>query len=181
VNDLDRQVNKMRFEIEEQCLLLIARQQPTASDLRLIIASLNMIVDLERTGDQAKGVAKALKRLHNKPLEKLPSEIADMGHLVLAMLRQIKDAYANRHVALAQQVARQDDEVDKLYARAFTQLMFRLSSSSSLAEQTQDDYEVLRIAREFERFGDLITNVAERLVLIVTGSMEETNLEAEES
>jgi phosphate transport system protein len=131
-------------------------------------------------GDQAKGVAKALKRLHNKPLEKLPSEIADMGHLVLTMLRRIKDAYANRDVALAQQVARQDDEVDKLYARAFTQLMFRLSSSNSL-EQTQDDYEVLRIAREFERFGDLITNVAERLVFIVTGSMEETNLEAEQS
>ena len=85
VSDLDRQVNKMRFEIEEQCLLLIARQQPTASDLRLIIASLNMIVDLERMGDQAKGVAKALKRLHNKPLEKLPSEIADMGHLVLTI------------------------------------------------------------------------------------------------
>jgi phosphate transport system protein len=180
VSDLDRQVNKMRFEIEEQCLLLIARQQPTASDLRLIIASLNMIVDLERMGDLAKGVAKALKRLHNKPLEKLPSEIADMGHLVLTMLRRIKDAYANRDVALAQQVARQDDEVDKLYARAFTQLMFRLSSSNSL-EQTQDDYEVLRIAREFERFGDLITNVAERLVFIVTGSMEETNLEAEQS
>jgi phosphate transport system protein len=58
--------------------------------------------------------------------------------------------------------------------------MFRLSSSNSL-EQTQDDYEVLRIAREFERFGDLITNVAERLVFIVTGSMEETNLEAEQS
>ncbi|MCS6826302.1 MAG: phosphate transport system regulator PhoU, partial [Caldilinea sp.] len=60
VTDLDRQVNKMRFDIEERCIVLIATQQPAARDLRLIIASLNMIVDLERMGDQAKGVAKAL-------------------------------------------------------------------------------------------------------------------------
>ncbi len=180
VTDLDRQVNKMRFEIEEQCILLIAKQQPTARDLRLIIASLNMIVDLERMGDQAKGVAKALKRLHDRPLEKLPPEIGEMGHLVLTMLRQIKEAYANRDIHLAQQVAKQDDEVDKLYARAFTQIMYRLSSAASV-EQTEDNYEVLRVAREFERFGDLVTNVAERLIFIVTGSMEEVNIEPDEA
>ncbi|MFO7635317.1 MAG: phosphate signaling complex protein PhoU [Caldilinea sp.] len=180
VTDLDRQVNKMRFDIEEKCILLIAKQQPTARDLRLIIASLNMIVDLERMGDQAKGVAKALKRLHERPIEKLPSEIAEMGHMVLDMLRKIKDAYANRDIQLAQQIARQDDEVDKLYARAFTQVMYRLSSSASL-EQTEDNYEALRIAREFERFGDLITNVAERLIFIVTGSMEEVNIEPDQA
>ena len=159
---------------------MIAKQQPTARDLRLIIASLNMIVDLERMGDQAKGVAKALKRLHGRPIEKLPPEIGEMGHLVLAMLRQIKDAYANRDIHLAQQVAKQDDDVDKLYARAFTQIMYRLSSSGSV-EQTEDNYEVLRVAREFERFGDLITNVAERLIFIVTGSMEEVNIEPDEA
>ncbi|MFN3983075.1 MAG: phosphate signaling complex protein PhoU [Caldilinea sp.] len=180
VTDLDRQVNKLRFEIEEQCILLIAKQQPTARDLRLIIASLNMIVDLERMGDQAKGVAKALKRLHGRPIEKLPPEISEMGHMVLSMLRQIKEAYANRDIQLAQQVAKLDDEVDKLYARAFTQIMFRLSSAASL-EQTEDNYEVLRVAREFERFGDLITNVAERLIFIVTGSMEEVNIEPDEA
>lgn len=180
VTDLDRQVNKMRFEIEEQCIVLIAKQQPTARDLRLIIASLNMIVDLERMGDQTKGVAKALKRLHERPIEKLPSEIGEMGHMVLNMLRQIKEAYANRDIHLAQEVAKQDDEVDKLYARTFTQIMFRLSGSASV-EQTEDLYEVLRIAREFERFGDLITNVAERLIFLVTGSMEEVNVEPDEA
>lgn len=180
VTDLDRQVNKLRFEIEEQCIVLIAKQQPTARDLRLIIASLNMIVDLERMGDQAKGVAKALKRLHGRPVEKLPPEISEMGHMVLSMLRQIKEAYANRDIQLAQQVAKLDDEVDKLYARSFTQIMFRLSSAASL-EQTEDNYEVLRVAREFERFGDLITNVAERLIFLVTGSMEEANVEPDEA
>lgn len=178
VGDLDRQVNKMRFDIEERCIVLIATQQPAARDLRLIIAALNMIVDLERMGDQAKGVAKALKRLHGRPTGKLPAEIAEMGHIVLEMLRQLKVAYANRDVSLASQLARRDDEVDKLYARAFTQIMYRLAGAASL-EETEDIYEVLRVAREFERFGDLITNVAERLIFLVTGSMEEVNVETD--
>ncbi len=176
VSDLDRQVNKMRFEIEERCILLIAKQQPAARDLRLIIATLNMIVDLERMGDQAKGVAKALRRLHGRPRGTLPPEIAEMGRLVLEMLRSVKIAYANRDVALAQQIAQQDDEVDMLYARAFTQIMYQLAGSGS-PEEAENEYEVLRIAREFERFGDLVTNVAERLIFIVTGSMEEVNVE----
>ena len=176
VSELDRQVNKMRFEIEERCILLIAKQQPAARDLRLIIASLNMIVDLERMGDQAKGVAKALRHLHGRPRGTLPPEIAEMGRVVLDMLRTAKIAYANRDVALAQQVARQDDEVDKLYARAFNSIMYQLADSDS-PEEAENEYEVLRIAREFERFGDLVTNVAERLIFIVTGSMEEVNIE----
>lgn len=176
VTNLDRQVNKMRFEIEERCILLIAKQQPAARDLRLIIATLNMIVDLERMGDQAKGVSKALHRLHGRPRGTLPPEIAEMGREVLEMLRSVKTAYANRDINLAQQVARQDDEVDKLYARAFTQIMYQLAGSGS-PEEAENEYEVLRIAREFERFGDLVTNVAERLIFIVTGSMEEVNVE----
>jgi len=176
VGDLDRQVNKMRFEIEDRCILLIAKQQPAARDLRLIIASLNMIVDLERMGDQAKGVAKALRHLHGRPRGTLPPEIGAMGHMVLDMLRQIKEAYANRDVVQAQKVANMDDEVDKLYARAFTQIMYQLAGSGSLQE-AENEYEVLRVAREFERFGDLVTNLAERLIFLVTGSMDEVNIE----
>lgn len=176
VGDLDRQVNKMRFEIEDRCILLIAKQQPAARDLRLIIASLNMIVDLERMGDQAKGVAKALRHLHGRPRGTLPPEIGAMGHMVLDMLRQIKEAYANRDIVQAQKVAVMDDEVDKLYARAFTQIMYQLAGSGSLQE-AENEYEVLRVAREFERFGDLVTNLAERLIFLVTGNMDEVNIE----
>ncbi|HQY92447.1 phosphate signaling complex protein PhoU [Caldilinea sp.] len=176
VSDLDRQVNKMRFEIEERCILLIAKQQPAARDLRLIIASLNMIVDLERMGDQTKGVSKALHHLHGRPRGTVPPEIAEMGRMVLEMLRSVKVAYANRNIQLAQHIAAQDDEVDKLYARAFTQIMYQLAGCAS-PDEAKNEYEVLRIAREFERFGDLVTNVAERLIFIVTGSMEEINIE----
>ena len=174
VNDIDRQVNKTRFDIEERCLELIAMQQPAARDLRLIISVLNMIVDIERMGDQAKGVMKALQHMHTRPLVNRPPEIQQMGQLVLDMLRRSKEAYVQRDIKLAQEVGRTDDEVDKLYARAFTQVMYRMAGEQD-PQQIEAEYELLRIAREFERFGDLVTNVAERLIFLVTGSMAEIN------
>jgi phosphate transport system protein len=174
VNDIDRQVNKTRFDIEERCLELIAMQQPAARDLRLIIAVLNMIVDIERMGDQAKGVMKALQHMHLRPEVDRPEEIEQMGKLVLDMLRRAKEAYVQRDIKLAQAVGRSDDEVDKLYAKAFTQIMYHMAGSGS-PEQIESQYELLRIAREFERFGDLVTNIAERLIFLVTGSMTEIN------
>src|SRR5690606_13274839 len=106
----------------------------------------------------------------------LPPEIGAMGHMVLDMLRQIKEASANREIVQAQKVAAMDDEGDKLYARAFTQIMYQLAGSRSL-EAGETDYEVLRVPREFERFGDLVTNLADRLIFLVTGSMDEVNIE----
>lgn len=176
VSDIDRQVNKTRFEIEERCLELIAMQQPAARDLRLIISVLNMIVDLERMGDQAKGVMKALQHMHTRPLIDRPVEIEQMGQLVLDMLRRAKEAYVQRDVKLAQEVARSDDEVDKLYAKAFTQIMYHMAGAGN-PEQIEAQYELLRVAREFERFGDLVTNIAERLIFLVTGSMGEINID----
>ena len=174
VNDLDRQINRTRFEIEERCLELIAMQQPAARDLRLIIAALNMIVDLERMGDQAKGVMKALRHMHQRPQIERPSEIGQMGQMVLEMLRRSNEAYVQRDVQAARAVGRMDDEVDRLYAQAFTQIMYHMARAGN-PEQIEAEYELLRIAREFERFGDLVTNIAERLIFLVTGSMTEIN------
>jgi len=176
INDLDREINRTRFAIEEKCLELIAMQQPAARDLRLIVAAMNMIVDLERMGDQAKGVSKALHHMHMGSMEDRPPEIKEMGLLVLDMLRQAKQAYAERNLDLARLVAGSDDEVDKLYARAFTQIMYRMADATT-PEQVEAEYELVRIAREFERFGDLVTNIAERAVFLVTGSMDELNVD----
>jgi phosphate transport system protein len=176
VSDIDRQVNKTRFDIEERCVELIAMQQPAARDLRLIISALNMIVDIERMGDQAKGVMKALQRMHPASIKSRPAEILEMGQLVLAMLRRSKEAYIQRDIKMAREIALTDDEVDKLYARAFTEVMYRMAGASN-PEEVESEYELLRIAREFERFGDLVTNVAERLIFLVTGSMHELNID----
>lgn len=179
VSDLDREVNRVRFEIEEKCIELIATQQPVSRDLRLIVAAMNMIVDIERMGDQAKGIMKAVRHIHPKKLTQRPPEIREMGVRVQEMLLKTKQAYATRDIQLAHDVATSDDLVDKLYAQAFTQIMYRMTGTST-AEEAEAEYELLRVAREIERFGDLVTNVAERLIFIVTGSMAEVNVDRDE-
>lgn len=175
----DKSVNEKRFDVEEKCTTIISTQQPTARDLRAIIAVMNMIVDLERMGDQAKGIAKAVLRMEENPAPQQPVELKEMGKIVLSMLRQTMAAYANGDIALAQQVSYRDDEVDDLYAQLFSRIMIRMARSES-PDKCQSIYEYLRIARELERFGDLATNVAERAIYINTGMLQEINVDFEE-
>ena len=119
---------------------------------------------------------KALQHMHPSSINSRPAEILEMGQLVLEMLRRSKDAYIQRDTKLAQNVALMDNEVDKLYARAFTEIMYRMAGASN-PDEVESEYELLRIAREFERFGDLVTNVAERLIFLVTGTMQEINVD----
>ncbi|MBI3960639.1 MAG: phosphate signaling complex protein PhoU [Chloroflexi bacterium] len=174
VNEKDVVVNQTRFAIEEKCFALIVTQQPAARDLRAIITAMNMIVDLERMGDQAKGIAKVVRHLQQFPEQERPTGLEAMGQMVSQMIRQAMTAYAHDNVDLARLVATQDDEVDTLYARVFTDIMLRMAQVQE-SEQIEASYEILRSARELERFGDLATNVAERVIYLVTGSMSEIN------
>ena len=172
----DVAVNKARFDIEEKCFALIVTQQPAARDLRTITTAMNVIVDLERMGDQAKGIAKAISRLVATPIQPHPPELQQMGELVARMLDQVMVAYAHNNTDLARIIARQDDEVDALYARAFSHIMGQMAAAGS-AEKAEAAYELLRVARELERFGDLVTNVGERIIYLETGTLEEINVD----
>ncbi len=172
VVSLDKAVNSLRYTIEESCIELIVTQQPAARDLRSIIAVMNMIVDLERMGDQAKGVAKVIPHIVKYPSDLQLPEIKEMGLLVVSMLHQGITAYADGNIELAKTIAKQDDRVDGLYASIFTQIMKRMAEAKDL-EKVEATYEVLRVARELERFGDLATNVAEQIVYMVTGNFKE--------
>lgn len=174
VNEKDVVVNQARFSIEEKCFALIVTQQPAARDLRAIITAINMIVDLERMGDQAKGIAKVVRHLQSLPDLDRPTGLEVMGQMGSGMLRQAMTAYAHDNVDLARLVAAQDDEVDTIYARVFSDIMLRMAQVQD-PEQVEASYEILRSARELERFADLATNVAERVVYLVTGSMSEIN------
>ncbi len=176
IYDMDQEVNATRFAIEEKCTHLIVTQQPTAGDLRSIIAVLNMIVDLERMGDQAKGLAKIIPHLRQYPHNPQPTELKKMGKIVSNMLHDAMLAYTENNVALAQQVADRDDEVDRLYAQIFTTIMEEMAQADSPAK-VKVRYEILRAARELERFGDLATNIVERVVYRVTGHLQETNVD----
>ena len=175
----DRNVNRMRFEIEEQCFSLIVTQQPAARDLRTIMTAMNIIVDLERMGDQAKGIAKVIPHLIRQPQVERPAELRQMGEMVGRMLNQVLLAYARTNVDLARMIAHQDDEVDMLYAQVFSKIMVQMAHTNN-PEQIEASYELLRAARELERFGDLATNIAERVVYLVTGTLEEINVDPEQ-
>jgi phosphate transport system protein len=178
VFETDETVNEMRFSIEGKCFELIVTQQPAARDLRAIVAVMNMIVDLERMGDQAKGIAKIILRLVEHPHRPQPPELRKMGEMVSKMLNQSMTAYAEKNVDLAQQVADRDDQVDGLYARVYTQIMEAMADTKN-QKKIETCYELLRSARELERFGDLTTNVAERVIYIVTGRLHEVNINQE--
>jgi phosphate transport system protein len=176
----DSHVNQARFDIEEKCFTLIVTQQPAARDLRAIVSVMNMIVDLERMGDQAKGIAKVIPHMVQSPGLIRPSELQEMGVKVGKMLNQTMTAYAHNNVDLAREVAKQDDEVDALYARIFAKIMDSMAKTKS-PDKVEATYEMLRVARELERFGDLATNLAERVIYIVTGSLQEINVDLDDS
>jgi phosphate transport system protein len=171
---LDNEVNLARFEIEEKCFGLIVTQQPAARDLRSIVTVMNMIIDLERMGDQAKGIAKVVPHMVQSPDIPRPAELHQMGVQVGRMLNQTMTAYAHDNVDLALAVAKQDDEVDALYAHVFSQIMAHMANAKT-PDKIEASYEALRAARELERFGDLATNLAERVIYMVTGRFQEIN------
>ena len=172
----DRIVNQNRFDIEDRCFALIATQQPAAGDLRLVVAAMSMVVDIERMGDQAKGIAKVVTHLYERTTIPRPPELVEMGKMVRDMLRRAMQAYAEGNIVLAQTVANTDEDVDHLYGKVFAQMMDYMAAHDS-PDEVEAGYEILRSARELERFGDLVTNVAERTIYLVTGSMSELNVE----
>ena len=140
---------------------------------------MNMIVDLERMGDQTKGIAKVIPSLMQHPNPAQIPQLKQMGDMVGLMLRQSMTAYAHSNVDLAKLVTTQDDEVDRLYANLFNEIMQQMAKTGS-PDKVEANYEILRAARELERFGDLATNVAERVIYIVTGNLHETNVDPDD-
>src|SRR6478672_5839637 len=118
----DFKINQQRFGIEEDCLLLIATQQPIASDLRVIAALLNIITDLERMGDHAEGIAKVTIMIGDEPPLKPLVDIPRMEEMSRSMLRRSMDAFVNRNAEAALAIAQEDDVVDQLYEQIYREL-----------------------------------------------------------
>lgn len=173
VIDDDDQINELRFKIEEACLALIATQQPAASDLRAVVAAMNIVVDMERMGDHATGIAKTVIRMGDEPLLKPLIDIPRMTELAREMLRESLEAYARRDAAQARKIAARDDEMDGLYQAIFDELVEIMSHVANSA--TRATY-LLWCAHNLERIGDRVTNIAERVVFVSTGDMRELNI-----
>ena len=170
----DRLINERRYALEAETIALIATQQPMAGDMRLLAAILEIITELERIGDYAKGIARITLAIGDKPLIKPLIDLPVMADKACQMLRQALDAFVHRDVVLARAIPRQDDEVDALYNQVFRELLSYIMSNASTLEQATY---LLWAAHNLERTADRVINICERVVYTVTGEMQELDVD----
>lgn len=174
----DEMINQAQRDIEEKCLVLIATQQPLATDLRRIMSISNIATELERMGDYAKGTAQITIKIADQPLLKPLIDIPRMAEKGRELLRGQLDAFIRRDAVTAELLSAEDDEVDGLYDQIYHELMFFMVSDPRTI--TRATY-LLWVAHDMERISDRTTNIAEQTVYLVTGIVKELNLKAGET
>lgn len=165
-------VNEMEENILELGMKLIATQQPVAKDLRRIIAAFRIANDLERMGDLAVDVAKAVIRLDGQTLIKPIIDLPRMGEIIQNMTYEAIQAFIHENVDLAYKMAKDDDQVDALYGQITRELVLLMMENPSNIAQAQ----ILSfVGRYIERYGDHATNIGESVVYLVTGKRPDLN------
>jgi len=167
----DQFINEKRYSIESACISLIATQQPMARDIRFLAAILEIITELERIGDYAKGISKVNLLLTDDNDEPgVYYDLNRMTDLALAMLRQALDAFVAHDVSAAHLIPADDDEVDRLY----NVLYAKLTRASLLDIYSLDRANHLMwAAHNLERAADRVSNICERIIYVFTGEMKE--------
>ena len=168
----DAKANQAQREIEEQCLFLIASQQPVARDLRTIFAVASIATDLERMGDHAKGIAVLVTRMADQPLLKPLIDIPRMAEIGRQLLDGQLQAFVRCDAAAARTLAARDEEVDRLNDQVFRELLvFMMNDPRTVTRATY----LLWVAHNLERFADRTTNIGERVIFLVTSNIVELN------
>jgi len=164
----DHRVNEMEVSIDEICSQIIARRQPTASDLRMIIMVIKIITDLERMGDEAAKIARMAQLIYADERMNKPRfiEIRHVANIAMEMLRKSLDAFARLDVVEAAQVARQDELVDEEFRSIIRQLVtFMMEDPRNISSSI----EILFAAKAIERIGDHAKNMSEYVIYLVKG------------
>ena len=175
--EADKLINKKRFEIEHKLMILIATQQPMAHDLRLLASCMEIISELERMGDYAKGIANINIRMGDQPPLKPLIDIPRMAQKDADMLHRALTAFVNEDVETAQSLPVEDDEVDALYNQIYRELMTFVIADPTTIERANW---LLWVAHNLERVADRVTNICERTVFIATGEMTEIKSTSDE-
>ncbi len=163
----DDLVNRLEVELDEACTNIIARRQPTAGDLRMVMMVVKTITDLERIGDEAKKIAKKARSLHSSEIRIKPGiELRHVSTLAIDMLRKALDAFSRLDLNAAAQVVRQDKEVDAEFKAIMRQLITFMMEDPRTITHSLD---LLFIAKSIERIGDHAKNVSEYVVYMAKG------------
>ena len=166
VIDMDDEVDRLRDDLEQKAIFLIASEQPLATDLRKIITALRVIMELERMGDYADGIAKINLRMGDTELIKPLIDIPAMSKKSIEMMRNCLKAYKTTDVKLATKVCQVDDEVDVLKDRVINELLQIMMKDPSSSRQATY---LIFIAHNLERIADRSTNIAEDTIFLATG------------
>lgn len=162
----DKEIDTLQKDIDESCFSLLARHQPTASDMRFLVAVMKIATDLERMGDSAVNVAQSVHVLNLEPPLKPYIDLPRMCQLVQAMVRDSLDSLVQKSPSLALDVCQRDDQVDGLYKQLFRELlMFMMEDPRTVTRALH----LLLIARNFERVADHATNIAEDVIYYLEG------------
>ena len=166
----DAWINRKRFEIENQVMTIIATQQPLAHDLRVLASIFEIAGELERIGDYAKGIAMLCIRLGDRRLVKSLIDLPLMAELAVDMLHRALGAFDVEDLQTARALPNEDDQVDDLYLQFYRVMMtYIMENPANIDEATY----LLWAAHNLERTADRVSNICERTVFVVTGSMEE--------
>ncbi len=168
VLDNDNQVNDLEKAIDDECIHIIVKRQPTASDLRLIMSIGKIVTDLERMGDETKKIAKSVRNLQ-KPLHPLPADMLGIRHLADLATKQLQGAlstFAHLDTGEARSVILADDALDAEFKATVRQLITYMMEDPRTISAA---LEMMTMARAFERIGDHTTNIAEQVIYIAEG------------
>ena len=167
----DLRINEKRYAIESGCVTLIATQQPMARDVRFLAAILEIITELERIGDYAKGICKINLLLSDEPIDPVIfGELQHMAKLGLDMLRRSLDAFVVGDEMVARKIPDDDNDVDQLYNQIYRKLVGQMIADPATADRANH---MMWAAHNLERMADRVTNICERIVYVATGEMRE--------
>jgi len=167
VEKIDRKVNKMEMQIDEECTQILAKRQPAAGDLRLIIATSKSVRDLERIGDEAERVATMVRNaIDNQASKKAFKGLLSLGEQVKDLLHETLNTYARMETRSAVKLIRKDQDVDDEYSRVVMRLIEFMKKDP---ENIADALDVMWAARSLERIGDHCINICENVIYLVEG------------
>jgi phosphate transport system protein len=175
----DALINARRFDLENDCMITIATQQPiVAHDLRLVASILEVVAELERMGDYAKGIAKICLQIGSTPHVKPLVDIPLMAEIAVSMLHRSVLAFVHFDAQEARQIPKEDDQVDALYKQVYRDLVSIMFSNPSTIDQA--NY-LMWAAHNLERMADRVTNICERAIYVSTGKMKEIDVSDDEA
>ena len=170
-------VNEKRYALENAIIIIIATQQPMAHDLRLLASVLEVIVELERIGDYAKGISKVVMQLGDSDIPVPIREFGQMAEKSASMLHRALGAFVNEDAALAREIVAEDNAVDELYNKAYHAIVASMIANPEIIDQANL---LMWVAHNLERSADRVTNICERTVYIATGELYELDTDNSE-